>query len=92
MEGFLWYGEQETYPDLAVQTLLQFLKLVFLASFNRLQTNIRTKAFNEIKKVRYLQKPGRLPDCVTSSNRDSRSALGSALVLRTAHSNIDFMA
>lgn len=55
-------------------------------------STIRTRAFNQMRKVQYLQKPGRLPDCVTSGNRDARSALGSALVLTTAHLVVDLMA
>lgn len=42
-------------PDFAVQTLLQFLKLLFVVALNS------------------LQEPGRLSDCITSSNCDPRS-------------------
>ena len=34
-----WHGEGKTNPNFAVQTLLQFLKLLFLVAINSLLSN-----------------------------------------------------
>lgn len=90
---YLWHEERKTNPDFAVQTLLEFLELLFRIALNGLLSKCqhRTSKWDSANS-KNLEEPGRLFDCITSSNCDSGSAIGSVLVLIMDPANFDRMA